>query len=287
MQRKKTYPETSSTFPAPVENSLPYLGQTPPGNRPDIFAPGVISNGNIHSRLTISPDGKEMYWTDLTMLSSDGVVRIMHTVQQNGKWTQPEVVPFAAGGMTNNPLFSPDGGKLFFNYTEDINSGWKTKYVEKTASGWSEPKADGFLLKASSSFTRSGMVYFSGVMADKPWNSGIYCARYSESGYTDIQALDTAINSPYIDYTPFISPEGDYLMFSSSRPSMEEEMFLHISFKNSNGTWSTPQKMNEKMGFAGRARFPSISPDGNYIFFCGDDGNIYWVDRNVVNRFRP
>jgi Tol biopolymer transport system component len=63
-------------------------------------------------------------------------------------------------------------------------------------------------------------------------------------------------------------------------------MFLFISFKNNDGTWSTPQKMNEKMGFSDPARFPSISPDGKYIFFCGDDGNIYWVNRTIVDQFK-
>jgi len=206
-------------------------------------------------------------------------------VDENGKWTDPHTPPFLSNGMTSGCVFSPDGKKLFFNSTPDIEQGWKTKVVEKTASGWSQPKEDGVLLKASSSFTRSGLVYYSAGMKDKPWNSGIFCARYSDAGYTDIQALD-AINSPYIDYTPFISPEGDYLMFSSSRPSADEEMFLHISFKNEDGTWSNPQKMNEKMGFSGQARFPSISPDGQYIFFCGDDGNIYWVSRAIVSQFK-
>jgi len=277
----------SSTILTPIESSLPYLGQTPPGNTPMIFAKDVISKGNIHSRLVISPEGKEMFWTAFTVLSAEGSPRIMHTVDQNGKWTEPQVVPFAANAMTNGTVISPEGTKLFFSCETEPDQGWKVKYVERTDSGWSEPKDDGFMLKLTSSFTRSGMVFFSGVMADKPWNSGIFCAQYTDTGYTDIQALDTAINSPYIDYTPFISPEGDYLMFSSSRPSAEEAMFLHISFKNSDGTWSTPQKMNEKMGFSDRARFPSISPDGKYIFFCGDDGNIYWVNRDVVEWFRP
>ena len=276
-----------STAPTPAENSLPYLGQTPPGNTALIFAEGVVSKGNAHGQLVISPDGKELFWTTFMLTPEGGIVRIMSMVDENGKWTDPHTPPFLSNGMTSGCVFSPDGKKLFFNSTPDIEQGWKTKYVEKTDSGWSEPKDDGLLLKSSSSFTRSGLVYFSGAMKEKPWNSGIFCARYSDTGYTDIQALDIAINSPYIDYTPFISPEGDYLMFSSSRPSMQEEMFLQISFKTSAGTWSTPQKMNEKIGFSSPARFPSISPDGKYIFFCADDGNFYWVDRKVVDLFRP
>lgn len=236
----------------------------------------------------ISPDGKEMFWMVFVKLSEEEfTTQVMHTyVDENGKWTEPGIPAFAKERMTSEHLFSPDGKKLFFYSVEGNEQNRKTKYVEKTDSGWSEPKADEFYLKPSLSFTRSGAAYFSGHCEGKPWNSGIFCAQYSDSGYTSIQALDAVINSPFIDYTPWISPEGDYLMFTSSRPSAEEKMFLHISFKNRAGTWSTPQRMNEKISFSGQARFPSISPDEKYIFFCGDDGNIYWVSRDIVKQFQ-
>lgn len=287
MLKNKSFSRINGAVSSPTEESLTYLGQAAPGQTPRIFAQGVISTGDVHSRLVISPDGKEMFWTTFEFLPEGRIAKTWHIVDNNGKWTEPQIPPFLTIGMTSGCVFSPDGKKLFFNSTEDINQGWKTQYVEKTGSGWSDPKSDGFLLKTSVSFTKSGLAYYSAEMTGKPWNSGIYSARYTEAGYDNIQALDGVINSPFIDYTPYISPECDYLMFSSSRPSSNEEMFLFISFKNDNGTWSTPQKMNEKMGFSDRARFPSISPDGKYIFFCGDDGNIYWVNRDVVEWFRP
>jgi Tol biopolymer transport system component len=254
-----------------------YLDQAPPGRTPVIFAPGVVSKHDIHSRLAISPDGKEMCWTSLSALPTEGVAKLLCVANVNGKWTNPQTPSFASKGDTTNPLFSPDGKRLFFNHKEG-GSDWVTQYVERTESGWSGPKSDGFLLKTSSSFTRSGKVYFSDSMTGKPWNSGIYRAEYSAGGYVNRQALGATINSPYIDYTPYISPDEAYLMFSSSRPSVDENMFLYSSFKNKDGTWSAPRKMNEAMNFSGNARFPSISPDEKYLFFCGDDGNIYWVD---------
>ncbi len=32
---------------------------------------------------------------------------------------------------------------------------------------------------------------------------------------------------------------------------------------------------------------PLVFPDGKYLFFCGDDGNVYWVDAGVVGALRP
>jgi dipeptidyl aminopeptidase/acylaminoacyl peptidase len=267
--------------------STDYLGQAPPGETPVVFAPGVVSDGHIHSRLAISPDGNQMCWTSVPTLTGQGVPRIVCVARENGTWTKPQTPPFAAEGMTANPLFSPDGAKLFFDFAESREKGWRTRYVEKTGSGWSTPRSDGVLLRTSSSFTKSGKVYYSDRLSGKPWDTGIYSARHSAAGYSDAQALDAAFNSPYIDYTPYISPDEAYLMFSSSRPSADERMFLHISFRNSDGTWSPPRKLGGPMGFAGAARFPSISPDGKYLFFCGDDGNFYWADIKVIEKLKP
>ncbi len=86
-----------------------------------------------------------------------------------------------------------------------------------------------------------------------------------------------------IDYTPFVSSDESFLLFSSNRPRIgdKEDMHLYVSFRTGR-TWSTPARLFEIQG-----RFPSISPDGKYLFFCGDDGNVYWVDAGVVEALRP
>jgi hypothetical protein len=258
----------------------PYLGQVPPGDTPVIFAPGIISKGNIHSRLEISPDGRELFWNTVDMKTFSTQILSVRVV--DGKWSDPLPPSFAKDGDTKEPLFSPDGKRLFFDL--NAGNGWVTKYVEKTEAGWSAPRSDGFLLNGSSSFTKSGGVYLSAGMKTRVWNTGIFEARYSTDGYSDVKPLDDTINVPRaIDYTPYVSPDGSFLLFSSNRPliSDKEDMYVHVSFRKSDGTWSTPRKISEIQG-----RFPSLSPDGKYIFFCGDDGNFYWVDKTVIDPIR-
>jgi hypothetical protein len=266
--------------------ALDYLGQPLPGDTAVVFAPGIVSDGHLHGRLAISPDGRDLFWTTVSAGGGQGVARIMHVARTAAGWTAPQAAPFAAQGMTANPLFSPDGTRLYFNFTPDRTKGWRTRFVERTEQGWSEPRDRGFMLNPSSSFTTSGRVYYTDHFAGKPWNWGTYVADFTGSAYANARALPADINSPFIDYTPFIAPDESYLMFCSSRPSPEENMFLHISFRQPDGTWSPPRRMNEALGFAGNARFPSLSPDGRYLFFCGDDGNIYWVRSEVIRRLR-
>ncbi|MBN2009003.1 T9SS type A sorting domain-containing protein [candidate division KSB1 bacterium] len=259
-----------------------YLEQPHPDNTAVLFAKDIISNGNIHGRLVIAPDGNELLWNSVNF--STTTINIYHVVYADGAWSSPEICSFAQNGLTANPVFSLDGTKLSFEFRADVNSKWTVKYIEKIDGGWSEPKDDESGVNGSASFTNTGKVYYSDYLANTSWERGIYCADYDSNGLSNIHALAAVINSQYIDYTPYISPDEDFLLFSSSRPSLNENMYLYISFKNADETWSEPEKINDTIGFAGNARFPSISPDGNYLFFCGDDGNIYWVDIKALDR---
>jgi hypothetical protein len=271
---------SASRQSSPPRAVAPYLGQTPPGSTPVVFAPGTISKGNIHSRLEISPDGREMFWNTVDMKTF--TTRILSVRNVDGKWSDPQPPPFARDGDTKSALFSPDGRRLFFDL--NAGNGWVTRYVERTETGWSAPRGDGFLLNTSSSFTTAGRAYFSAGMETKVWNTGIFEARYSPGGYSAVTPLDGAINVPgAIDYTPYVSPDGSFLLFSSNRPlvSDKEDMRIHVSFRKKDGTWSTPRRIGDI-----NARFPSLSPDGHYIFFCGDDGNFYWVDKKIIDPIR-
>ena len=47
------------------QSDFEYFGQTPPGNTPELFAPGIISlDDRNESMITFSPDGKECYFTE-------------------------------------------------------------------------------------------------------------------------------------------------------------------------------------------------------------------------------
>ena len=91
----------------------PYLGQTPPGMEPKVFAPGIVSTaGNFEFSIAFSPDGKEIYFT--RRKDPDGLNTMMTCRWEKDGWTAPAEADFCKGFASNEPHITPDGKKLYF-----------------------------------------------------------------------------------------------------------------------------------------------------------------------------
>ena len=93
-----------------------YLGLTPPGLIPEVFAPNIVSDTSWHEHceLAISPKGDEIYWSKFTNGVSE---QIYFSKFINNKWTEPKLADFIKDDLTllnRQPTFSPDSKKLFF-----------------------------------------------------------------------------------------------------------------------------------------------------------------------------
>jgi hypothetical protein len=94
------------------ELSGPYLGQTPPGRTPEIFAPGIVSKEGDQGRLFVSADGSEIiYWE---RDPANGKMAIISLLSAGEAWSSPSVLPFSLEYINNEPCLSSDGRKLFF-----------------------------------------------------------------------------------------------------------------------------------------------------------------------------
>ena len=91
-----------------------YLGQTPPGKTPKIFAPGIISSDTLlEMGCTWMPDGKEFYFTTSNPTSWTYNL-LMVTKYKNGEWTEPENSDLKGHGLYWGNCFLPGGERLYF-----------------------------------------------------------------------------------------------------------------------------------------------------------------------------
>ena len=260
----------------------PYLGQTPPGTEPELFASGLVSTG-MHTRdLAMSPGGDEIYFS----IQSGPLVTILGSRLVDGVWTEPEVADFSSDPTVGNiePHISPDGSKFFFvsNRSADgspvpeVDRGrWERADIwmlERAGDGWGPPVLLGPPVSTDASeyfpsTTADGTLYFTREDPESGRNY-IYRARPEEDGYGEPERLPEQVNSAN-QFNSFIAPDESYLILGVfGRDDSVGGTDYYVVFRDRDDTWSEPVNLGPVVNQArGEEWSPYVSPDGKYFFF--------------------
>ena len=95
--------------------------------------------------------------------------------------------------------------------------------------------------------------------------------------------LGPPVNSPADEATPFISPNGDYLIFQRDGDRFS------ISYRNEE-SWTPPRSLGDSINTTFKELCPIVSPDGRYLFFLSDrlgQSHVFWVATAFIERLRP
>lgn len=256
----------------------PYLGQTPPGSTPEIFAPGIVNTeefveiegmfgADMHTFYFVKRDEKEVY--------SLNVIEY-----KNGQWQQ-SIVKQKVGGA----YISHDGKTIYLN----------NSYIERTNNGWSELKKHGapfedidiMRLSASSNGT-----YYFDTFAPPKFDTPIRYSRLIDGKYEQPKSLGPQFGIGGYNAHPFIAPDESYIIFDSIREGGYGRSDLYISFRAADGSWGPAINMGDKINTPASEKNPSVSPDGKFLFFDlrtkrgNEDVNIYWVDAQIIETLR-
>jgi len=258
-----------------------YMGQEPPEDFPEMFMPGIVSGPyRAHGTVVFSPDGKEAYWSDMI----PGSQSVLEMKMINDQWTFP-----VRSIMWKDPSISPDGGRLIYISREPVHEndpGGKENYwyMDRTDSGWTEPKPMDTIINNINihwqcSMDLLGNLYFS------EFENNMYVSEFRDGKYHEPVNLKIHFNNRTLNgRCPFISPSGDYLIFSDIDR-------LHISFKTDEGTWTDRVDLGEKINSEAGIGSPRVSHDGKYLFFQSTSGEerpwgIYWVSADIIEQLR-
>jgi len=299
-----------------------YLGQTPPGDTPELFAPGVISNGFNNRDLAMMPDGSEFY-TSVNMRNFDQSTILVVKKTADG-WEAPQVAPFATQAELRylEPAISPDGSKFFFVAAprdgENNNDIW---VMDRQADGWGKPLKLGETINTGvsetfPSVTNDGTLYFSRV-SDDPGVEYIYRSRFVNGAYQEAEKLPGNVNCGKTQFNAFVAPDESYLIVSVyGREDSLGSIDYYIVYRNRQDEWSEPINLGERINTKGAQEYsPFVSRDGKYFFFMStrlpagetpgnntytmtglkeilnspENGNsdIYWMDAGFIEKLRP
>jgi WD40 repeat protein len=255
--------------------SGPYLGQTPPGDIPELFAPEIISTPMYTRDIAMTPDGNEIYFC----ITAFRYNLIFYTKMKNGKWTEPQPAPFITDFkfMFYEPHITPNGKKLMFLSNMPREEGGEENediwVVDRLDDGWSKPyNLESPVNSEGSEFypstTREGTLYFTRAEKGSRINN-IYRSKLVEGKYQTPERLGPQVNCGTNRYNAFIDPYERYLIVPAT--GMIDGFGgtdYYIVFRDENDQWSEPINLGEKINSARGAEWsPYISPDGKYFFF--------------------
>ncbi len=298
------------------QTNVDFFGQKPIGENAVIFAPAILSTiHHEHSRLEFSKDGNEIFWA---VIPIDTVKRnkhqnaylidqqkIWHIYKTKQGWSEPRVLEFTADSKSGVPTLSVDQQSLFFYQTDpntpkDVRPK-KSNLLSVKRKGENRgkpeiienmiPKVEG---KATMAFTiaDNGNVYYDlgGPDEHGNWIWKIYFREFKDGKYQDPIMLKNKIDISMVNWCPFVAPDESYLIFSSHRYGGYGNGDLYICFKGKNNGWTEPINMGQSVNTSSQERFPSVSPDGKYLFFARHQyktfNDYFWIDASIIEKLK-
>lgn len=247
-----------------------YLGQTPPGNIRKIFNLAVDQGYFAAEKISISPDGKEIYYEEIN--NNWTSFKFKYYKYYNNQWNGPLNL---FNGFYCLSL-SPDGKSIYFE-NNNYNDCWISNRQD---TAWSSPAR--FLNNFdvhSLNFTNLGNYYLSSSIAGGIGQRDI-CKLIIENSDTSLIGLGLPLNSSALDGDFFISNDESFIVLMSKRSGGFGNTDLYISFRKSNDTWTNPKNMGSSINTGGDDFGPYVTADNKYLFYESGytyPSSIYWI----------
>lgn len=250
----------------------------PSAATPVLFAESSINTSMNERDLAISPDGTEMFYT-VYLAPAHFHCIIYCKKEKTGKWSSPQVASFSGTHSDLEPAFSADGQKLFFSSNRPDGNSTKKNYniwfVEKTNGTWTNPHSVGSPVNTSAdeffpSVAANGNLYFTAAYPGGIGKEDIYVAKWKDNKYAEPVPLDTSVNSGFYEFNAFVTPDEQYLLFTSfGRKEDKGGGDIYMSSKDHNGNWRSAKNVSlinsEKLDYC-----PFVSFDNKTLFFTSE-----------------
>ncbi len=121
---------------------------------------------------------------------------------------------------------------------------------------------------------RNGNLYFTAAYKTAIGKEDIFVSKFEQGKYTQPIPLDTAVNSKTYEFNAFVSPDEDYIIFTSyGRKDDKGRGDLYMSIKDATGQWLPAQNLStlnsNRLDYC-----PYVSPDKKILFFTSERVNI-------------
>jgi Tol biopolymer transport system component len=239
------------------------------------FAPGVVSTGHEFA-VTFSPDGREVFFTRSS--TAPRGTHIMRSTHGATGWQPAEAAPFSSDSWADlDPAVSPDGKRLYFVSTRarpgavaPAKPDMDIWFVEREGNSWGSPHwiepLSSDAKEGSPTVDRNGTLCFFSDRDGTANHNAIYCARTVGQSWSAPVKLSARVNAGPSDTSPFLSPDGNTLLFYSERTDGFGQADLYVS-RRKDGEWQPAVNLGPAVNTSDYEYNPSVSPDGNTLYF--------------------
>ena len=268
----------------------------PPGTKPEVFAPGVISTEQEHEFGSVfSSDGDEFFYG----VDVGDRTEIRYTRLEDNTWTLPVIIISDSVYGFNDPFLSPDEKELYYisdkpmeGFGESVpHDIWFSRRTEGNT--WSDPINAGPNINSEAaeyyiSFTSDKTMFFaSNIASSTTWwrNFDIYYSTFDKGEFQEPVRLGAAVNTDEYEADVFVSPDASYLIFCGMREEGYGNGDLYISFAQPDGEWSQAVNMGPEVNSEAHELCPFVTLDGKYLLYTRG-GDIYWVSTEIIDNYR-
>lgn len=292
-------------------------------NEAKVLGDGLISTGLNEFNASFTPDWNTFYFS---IRHRANYFVIMKCEIVDNLIQTPEIAEFSGQYNDADPFISSDGKFLYFcsdRYTDDKDTlrDWNIWRLEKIGNSWSNLLLLPFNTQNKNEMyptvAKNGNIYFhSDYESTKERldfnGTNIYVAKMEAQNYTGFQKVNPISSDELPEWDPLVSPDEDFLIFTSPRKDSYGGGDMYISFKSKNGQWSEPKNMGPKINSTGMDYCPNLSPDGSVLFFSSyrneidfnsrpnnydeiknrinavknGNGDIYFISSKIINELR-
>ncbi|MCP3136084.1 TolB family protein [Pyxidicoccus xibeiensis] len=244
---------------------------------PRVFAPDVVSSGHEEFGAAFTPDGNTVYFNraDPTRFTFQ-LIMVSHF--RGGRWTKPEVAPFAGRWRDIDPSLSPDGRRLFFASNrprkegEPVRKDFDIWMVEREGAGWSAarlvPEVNTEETELNTSVTADGTLYVTRIQVEPRGKRNLHRYPWKDGRYGPGEKLPALINDPeHGAGNQYVSADERYLLFTSdARPGSLGQFDLWVSFRQDGG-WSPPRNLGPAVN-GGDVLTPVVVPARGVLVYA-------------------
>lgn len=273
----------AAIFACAIVSSL--VGSNVVAEQPELF---WISDGHNNRDITLSPDGKLMLSTVMAPKNRFSAILIRRLLK--GEWSEPEIAPFSGVFPDIEPMFTPDGRRLWFSSRRPLNNemhektegekkDWDLWYVEYDSVNqiFSSTVHPGPPINTDSnefypSVASNGNLYFTSNRQGGLGKEDIYRFVEGRNGEGTVEHLGEGVNTSDYEFNSFISPDESYILFSGTgRKEGLGNGDLYISRKNSSDRFDAASNLGSAVN----------SPQLDYCPFVFRN-NLYFTSEKTL-----